>query len=323
MTTIRAESEFVGIDVGKDWLDIALSGSQAVWRESNNEAGIAAILTCVKALQPQLIVVEASGGYEQRLVQTLLLNNLAVAVVNPTRVRALAKATGKLAKTDAIDARLIAEYAAKVQPEALTPKDACEIRLKALITRREQLVEMRAAEQNRLGTVDASMHADVREHIEWLSRRIKEMDTAIQELIHTLPEWEEQVKILESMKGVGFMTAVTLLAEMPEIGRLPRQKIAALAGLVPFNRDSGKKRGKRRIFGGRKGIRRVLYMACLSAVKHNPVIRSLYLRLLSKGKAFKVAITACMRKMLVILNAMVRDRTYWRPPLVAEHGFTS
>jgi transposase len=316
-------ADFVGIDVGKAWLDVASSGNEPVWRVPNHEAGIAAILASVAAPQPRLIVVEASGGYEQLLVQALLLNNLPVAVANPTRVRALAKATGKLAKTDVIDARLIAEYAAKVQPEALVPKDAQEIRLKALVTRREQLVEMRAAELNRLGTVHNSMHADIQEHIEWLSTRIVELDTAISELVKSLPEWEEQVELLMSMKGVGFITAVTVLAEMPEMGQLPRQKIAALAGLVPFNRDSGKKRGKRRIFGGRKGIRRVLYMACLSAIKHNPVIRSLYLRLIKKGKAFKVAITACMRKMLIILNAMIRDRTRWRLPLVPENRFTS
>jgi len=316
MTTMSAD--FVGIDVGKTWLDVASSGSEAVWRVPNHEAGVTAILSSVAALQPQLVVVEASGGYEQLLVQSLLLNNLPVAVANSTRVRALAKATGKLAKTDVIDARLIAEYAAMIQPEALAPKDAQEFHLKALVTRREQLVEMRAAEQNRLGTVHISMRADIQEHIEWLSDRVVELETAIKELVKSLPEWEEQVELLTSMKGVGFITAVTVMAEMPEMGQLSRQKIAALAGLVPFNRDSGKKRGRRRIFGGREGIRRVLYMACLSAIKHNPVIRSFYLRLIEKGKAFKVAITACMRKMLIILNAMVRDRTCWRLSLVPE-----
>jgi transposase len=305
---------YVGIDVGKTWLDVALWDNDTVWRVSNDEAGVAKIMDRVAALEPQLIAVEATGGYEQLLVQTMLLNSLPVAVVNPTRVRALSKATGKLAKTDVIDARLIAEYAFKIHPEALAPKAANEIRLKALITRREQLVEMRTAEQNRLGTVHNSLQVDIRQHVEWLSTRIQELEAEINELVDSLPEWREQVERLDSIPGVGMITAVTVLAEMPELGQLNRQKIAALAGLAPFNRDSGQRRGKRRIFGGRKGIRRVLYMACLSATKCNPVIRSMYLRLMKKGKLFKVAITACMRKMLTIMNAMTRDQVNWRTP---------
>jgi transposase len=229
-------------------------------------------------------------------------------------VRALSKATGTLAKTDVIDARLIAEYAFKVQPETLGPKEASEIRLNALVTRREQLVEMRVAEQNRLGTAQNSMRADIREHIEWLSVRIEQLEAQIEDLVDSMPEWREHAQRLDSIPGVGRITAVTVLAEMPELGQLDRQKIAALAGLAPFNRDSGQKRGKRRIFGGRKGIRRVLYMACLSAKKCNPVIRSLFERLMKKGKVFKVAITACMRKMLTIMNAMTRDQVNWRVP---------
>lgn len=305
---------YVGIDVGKTWLDVALWGSNAVWRVSNDDEGVAEIMARVAALGLQLIAVEATGGYEQLVVQTMLLNSLPVAVVNPTRVRALSKATGKLAKTDVIDARLIAEYAFKIQPEALAPKEAQEIRLNALVTRREQLVEMRTAEQNRLGTAHNSMQGDIREHIEWMNARIQELEVEINELVDSLPEWRKQAERLDSIPGVGQITAITVLAEMPELGQLNRQKIAALAGLAPFNRDSGQKRGKRRIFGGRKGIRRVLYMACLSATKYNPVIRSLYLRLTKKGKLFKVAITACMRKMLTIMNAMTRDQVNWRPP---------
>jgi transposase len=312
MTTLS--EAYVGIDVGKTWLDVALWDNDTVWRVSNDEAGVAKIMDRVAALEPQLIAVEATGGYEHLLVQTMLLNSLPVAVVNPTRVRALSKATGKLAKTDVIDARLIAEYAFKIHPEALAPKEANEIRLKALITRREQLVEMRTAEQNRLGTVHNSMQADIREHIEWMNVRIQELEAEIHELVDSLPEWKAQAERLDSIPGVGVITAVTVLAEMPELGQLDRQKIAALAGLAPFNRDSGQKRGKRRIFGGRKGIRRVLYMACLSATKCNPVIRSLFQRLMKKGKLFKVAITACMRKMLTIMNAMTRDQLNWRAP---------
>jgi transposase len=317
MTTPSAA--YVGIDVGKTWLDVAQWGSDTVWRVSNDAAGVDKIMDRVTASQPQLIAVEATGGYEQLLVQTLLLNSLPVAVVNPTRVRALAKATGKLAKTDVIDARLIAEYASKIQPETLAPKEAQEICLKALVTRREQLVEMRTAEQNRLGTVHHSLQADLRAHLEWLTARIQELEAEIEALVDSLPEWRAQAERLDSIPGVGLITAVTVLAEMPELGQLDRQKIAALAGLAPFNRDSGQKRGKRRIFGGRKGIRRVLYMACLSATKCNPVIRSLYLRLMEKGKVFKVAITACMRKMLTIMNAMTRDQVNWRAPEPIPH----
>ena len=312
MTT--SKEAYVGIDVGKAWLDVALWGSDEVWRVANNEAGVARIMESVTALDLRLIAVEATGGYEQLVVQAMLLNSLPVSVVNPTRVRALSKATGKLAKTDVIDARLIAEYAFKIQPEAQAPKEANEIRLNALVTRREQLVEMRTAEQNRLGTVLNSLQADIGEHIEWINVRIKELEEQINQLIDSMPEWREKAERLDSIPGVGMITAMTVLAEMPELGQLDRQKIAALAGLAPFNQDSGKKHGKRRIFGGRKGIRRVLYMACLSASKHNPVIRSLYQRLMKSGKLFKVAMTACMRKMLTIMNAMTRDRVDWRVP---------
>ena len=309
--TIPGEA-YVGIDVGKTWLDVALWGRDEVRRMPNDDEGVTNLMALVVTIEPQLIVVEATGGYEQLLVQSMLLNSLPVAVVNPTRVRALAKATGKLAKTDVIDARLIAEYAFKIRPEALAPKQANEIRLKALVTRREQLVEMRTAEQNRLGTAQNSLQADIREHIEWINDRIQQLEARISELVDSLPEWQEQAQRLDSIPGVGMITAVTVLAEMPELGNLDRQKIAALAGLAPFNRDSGQKRGKRRIFGGRKGIRRVLYMACLSAKKCNPVIRALFERLMKKGKVFKVAITACMRKMLAIMNAMTRDQVNWR-----------
>lgn len=305
---------YVGIDVGKTWLDVAWWGSEDTLRVSNDEAGVAEIIQIIAESKPILIAVEATGGYEQLIVQAMLLKGMPVAVVNPTRVRALAKATGKLAKTDVIDAHLIAEYAAKIQPPAQAPKEEKEIRLKALVTRREQLVEMRTAEQNRLGTSHDSLKADLRAHIEWMGNQILELEIQIQELIDLLPDWKAQVERLDTIPGVGLITAVTVVTDMPELGQLDRQKIAALAGLAPFNRDSGKKRGKRRIFGGRKGVRRVLYMACLSAIRYNPVIQSLYQRLIQKGKLFKVAITACMRKMLSIINAMARDKACWTAP---------
>jgi len=310
MTT--SSDGYIGIDVGKNWLDVATWGEEAAWRVSNDEKGVAQVIERVTGAAPQLIAVEATGGYEQPVVRAMLLKELPVAVVNPTRVRALAKATGKLAKTDVIDAHLIAEYAFKIQPTTQAPKEEAEICLKALVTRREQLVEMRTAEQNRLGTIHDSLQGDVRAHIEWIGGRILELEVQIQELLDRLPEWQAQAELLDSIPGVGLITAVTVVAEMPELGQLDRQKIAALAGLAPFNRDSGKKLGKRRIFGGRKGVRRVLYMACIAAIKCNPVIQSLYIRLREKGKVFKVAITACMRKMLSIMNALAREKVVWR-----------
>jgi transposase len=306
---------FVGIDVGKTWLDIAIWGSEEMWQVSNDASGVDKIVDRLVHLAPTLVVVEATGGYEQLLVQGMLLKDLSVAVANPTRVRALAKATGKLAKTDVIDARLIAEYAFKIQPEAMAPQKASQMRLKALVSRREQLVVMRTAEKNRLGTAQNSMKNDIREHIEWMSERIKVLEDEMVRLLASLPELKAMADRLDTIPGVGFITAVSVVVEMPELGQLDRQKIAALAGLAPFNRDSGQKRGKRRIFGGRKGVRRVLYMACLSAMTFNPIIRSMHQRLTEKGKIFKVALTACMHKMLTIMNAMTRDQVDWRSPI--------
>jgi transposase len=306
--------KFIGIDVGKSWLDIATWGSETVWQVDNDAEGVAELLDWLVEEEPELVVVEASGGYEQLAAQEMLMSGFPVAVANPTRVRALAKATGKLAKTDAIDARLIAEYAEMIHPPAIEPKLEVEIRLRAVITRREQLVEMRAAELNRLGTAHLSMQAGIREHVDWLGTRIEELESEMRHLSQSLPEWQEQARRLDTIPGVGFITAFTVVAEMPELGQLDRQEIASLAGLAPFNRDSGHMRGKRRIFGGRKSVRRVLYMACLSAIKHNPVIRKFYNRLTEKGKLIKVAITACMRKMLTIMNAMARDQLDWSTP---------
>jgi len=305
---------YVGIDVGKDWLDFAVAGIDRITRFGNHHQGIVKLVAQMEGLQPHLIAVEASGGYEAAFVDALMLNNHRVAVVNPTRVRALANAKGLLAKTDAIDARNIASYAEIIKPEPSKPRDDLDLRIRALIIRREQLVDIRSAEGNRLGTCHESIKADIREHLDWLERQIGILDDEIKQLVKSSNEWTQQIELLETMPGVGFVTAVTMTANMPELGELNRQKIAALAGLAPYNRDSGKKRGKRRIFGGRQSVRRVLYMAALSATKHNPVIKKFYERLMKKGKPFKVAITACMRKMITIVNVMVRNATPWRCP---------
>lgn len=310
---------FVGVDVSKAHLAWTVWEHADTQETGNDAAGIAGFLAQVQTLPGVLVVVEATGGYEQLLVQTLLQAAVPVAVANPTRIRALAKATGKLAKTDKIDARLIAEYAAKIQPPALEPRTETELRLRAMVTRREQLVEMGTVEANRLGTAHPSQRPAIQEHLTWLREQSATLEAEIAHLSQTLAAWQANLTYLDSMPGVGAITAVTLLCELPELGQLNRQQIAALAGLAPFNRDSGQTRGKRRIFGGRKAVRRVLYMACLSAKKHNPVIRQFFERLTAQGKVFKVAITACMRKMLTMLNALIRDQVPWRapPPAVA------
>ncbi len=314
MTSVA--EKFVGIDVGKDWLDIAIWEHDETWQVSNDAAGVEQLLDWMVDWQPELVVLEATAGYEQMAAQELLLSGFAVAIANPTRVRALAKASGKLAKTDRIDAHLIAEFAAKMQPAPMEPRDELEMRLRALVSRRAQLVDMRTAESNRRGMAHGSMRADIQEHIDWINERLEALEAEIRKLFESLPAWQEKYALLNSIPGVGFITAITILAELPELGQLNRQKIAALAGLAPFNRDSGKMRGKRRIFGGRKEVRRVLYMACMSAKKHNPVIRKFFNRLEGNGKIFKVAITACMRKMLTIINAMIRDMQPWQAPIL-------
>lgn len=305
---------YVGIDVGKDWLDFAVAGIDRITRFGNHQQGIEKLVAQIEDLKPTLIAVEASGGYELAFVDALKLNKHRVAVVNPTRVRALANAKGLLAKTDAIDAGNIASYAEIIKPEPNKPRDDLDLRIRALIIRREQLVDIRSAEGNRLGTCNESIKADIREHLNWLERQIGILDDEIKQLVKSSETWTQQTQLLETIPGVGFVTAVTIAANMPELGELNRQKIAALAGLAPYNRDSGKKRGKQRIFGGRQSVRRVLYMAALSAIKHNPVVKKFYERLMKKGKPFKVAITACMRKMITIMNVMVRNATPWRCP---------
>lgn len=309
---MKIENTFVGIDVGKTWLDMAVYSEAGCERYGNDDQGIRRMLDQMASLNPGLIVIEASGGYEKNLVMAIMEKGYPVSVANPTRVRALAKAMGFLAKTDKIDAQVIALYAQKVQPTPKKAQEADELLLRALVIRREQLVDMRSAEKNRYGNCDKYVKEAIQLHIRWLTEQIELLDQEIKDLIKGLPEWKEGMKRLVSIPGVGYVTAITMLATMPELGQLNRQKIAALAGLAPFNRDSGKKRGQRRIFGGRQSVRRVLYMACLSAAKHNPVIKSFYSRLIENGKPFKVVITACMRKMITIMNAMTRDQMYWK-----------
>lgn len=311
MTTVV--QPVVGIDVSKTRLDVACAGEPTVTGWENDPAGRNQLCERLVALQPSLVVLEASGGLEAPIASQLAGAGLSVAVVNPTRIRAFAKADGQLAKTDQIDARLIARFGAKMEPLPQAARDQAQIELNLLVTRRRQMVLMLTSEKNRFHTATGVMREHINKHISWLQTEIEELDQQINQALIDNPTWQETVALLESSPGVGTVTARTLVAELPELGQLNRQKIAALVGLAPFNQDSGKRRGKRRIFGGRASIRSVLYMAALSATKCNPVIKAFYERLLAKGKPKKVALTACMRKLLTILNAMVKNRQAWAP----------
>jgi len=303
---------FVGIDVSKETLDMAVDGEADVQQYANDAAGIAALTAWIAAKDGKLVVVEASGGWELDLVSALVAAGLPAAVVNPTRVRNFAKAMGQYAKTDKIDAQVLARFAAVVQPPAQLLKSGEQARLAAVISRRQQLVDMLTQEKNRRVTTREEMRDQLERHISWLEAELADLNDQLEKLVAHCAEWQAKKEVMMSVKGVGPVTATTLLADLPELGRLNRQQIAALVGLAPLNKDSGRKRGQRHIFGGRKAVRSKLYMAALSASKHNPIIRSFYERLLANGKLEKVALTACMRKLLVILNAMIRDMELWQ-----------
>jgi transposase len=302
---------FVGIDVSRDKLDLAVRPDGEQWQSANTAAGIAALLPQLLALQPTAIVLEATGGLELPVLAALASAGLPVIAVNPRQVRDFAKAVGKLAKTDAIDAQVLAHFADAVRPTVRPLADAATQALSALVTRRRQLVEMLTAEENRRSTAPAAIRADIQDHIAWLRKRLKDLDKELSQAIRTSSLWREQEDVLRSVPGVGPVVSVTLLADLPELGTLGRKQIAALVGLAPLNRDSGTMRGKRTIWGGRASVRAALYMAALVGSRCNPVLRALYARLLAAGKVRKVALTACMHKLLTILNAMLRHHTMW------------
>ena len=313
--TSRTDEVFVGIDVSKLQLDMAIWGQEQVWQYGNNEAGILKLVKQLKTMSPTLVVLEASGGWEMTLAAELAFAKLPVAVVNPTRVRNFARATGQLAKTDKLDALMLARFAQAVRPEVRPLRDEQQAFLAGLIVRRRQYVEMMTMEKNRRHTVHGKLSQGLEEHIAWLAAAIHVLEEEFARFIQDSPLWLEKEALLQSVPGVGKVTSFTLLAELPELGTMDRQKIAALVGLAPFNRDSGPRRGKRRIFGGRAGVRSALYMAALVASRSNPVIRDFYQSLLARGKEKKVALVACMRKLLTYLNAMIRDGKPWNPPV--------
>lgn len=304
--------KYVGIDVSKRWLEVCVYGEDQRQKIGNDLDGFGRLCGQMNQNQPVLIVFEATGGYENRAVKALSEAGFRVAVVNPTRVRRFAQAVGVLAKTDKIDAGVIAHFASVVRPNSHALQTPLEEQLAACVERRRQLLVSLVAEKNRLSTCPEWVRGDIEAHITWLEERLEKLEDEIHTCILQKTEWQLRAEWIDSVPGVGPVTAATMVAELPELGQLNRQKIAALVGVAPFNKDSGPKRGKRRIFGGRSGVRRTLFMATLSASQHNPVIRAFYQSLLKRGKEKKVALTACMRKLLVILNAMVRKEEAWR-----------
>jgi transposase len=302
---------FVGIDISKSWLDIAVHEADINFRVDNDENGIAELVKRMKRLKPVLIVVEATGGYEMQLVSELMYAKLPVVVTNPRKVRAFARSTGKLAKTDKLDAKLLAHFAAAIKPAVRPLPSKEEEHLTGLLVRRRQLVDMLTVEKNRLHTVRPALRDDIREHIAWLEAKLAKLDEEIDQFLRKTPLWIEKDAILRSTPGVGRVTSCTLLAMLPELGTLNRQEIAALVGVAPVNKDSGRKQGKRRVYGGRATVRSVLYMAAMAAKRYNPRIKMFYDDLLSRGKEKKVALTACMRKLIVILNAMMKTNQSW------------
>jgi transposase len=302
------KERFVGIDVSKDKLDVAVLGEKSTLQFASNKKGIAKLVQQMLALAPKLIVVEATGGYEEALVLALFEAGLPVALVSPQRVRQYAKAKGLLAKTDTLDAQILAEYGKTMQPRLFVGKSEERRRLAALVGRRNQLMDMLQAEKNRLRTSSPEMKSSLDRSIAFLKTELKDLDVQIQVCMHTYEELGEQEKLLRTAKSVGPVTAATLLADLPELGQLDRKQIAALVGVAPMNKDSGKKRGYRKTKGGRPDVRNVLYMSTLNGIQHNSVIQTQYDQLVKRGKEKKVAITACMRKFLTILNAMMRDQ---------------
>ncbi len=304
----------IGIDVSKGHLDIGIGSSGESFKLRNNEPDIAELVKRLRRERAVRIIVEATGGYETAVVVALAAAKLPVIVVNPRQVRDFAKATGELAKTDRIDALLLARYGAAVQPEARPLPDEQSRELTALLTRRRQLVDMLVAEKNRVQGAPKRVRKDIKAHIAWLQKRLRDTDGDLDALIQDSPVWRAKDDLLRSTPGVGRVLALTLLSHLPELGQLNRREIAALAGVAPFNRDSGRYRGKRSVWGGRAEVRRTLYMATLAATRSNPTIRAFYQRLRAAGKPPKVGLTACMRKLLTILNVMLKNQTPWQHP---------
>ena len=309
-----ADSYFVGVDVSKARLDVAIRPHNDMFGVSNDENGISELIERIAGLAPERIVLEATGGLETPLVIALAGRGLKVIVANARQVRDFAKATGRLAKTDRIDAEVLAQFAEVIRPPVRALPDSSARALDALLARRRQVVEIITAEANRLFSChDKSVKQDIQAHLDYLRERRDDLDKALLEAVKVRQDWSQKAKLLKSVPGMGPVLSVTLLADLPELGQLSSKQIAALVGVAPINRDSGKMRGYRGTWGGRSSVRSALYMAALVATRCNAVIRDFYQRLLARGKKKKVALVACMRKLLVILNTMLRTGTAWKP----------
>jgi transposase len=304
----------VGLDVAKAEIVVAVRPTAEHWTVANDARGIAALVARLAALQPQTIVLEATGGYERDLVVALAADGQPVVVANPRHVRAFARGIGQLAKTDQIDADVLALFAERVQPLPRPVPDAATRALQALLTRRRQLLDYLVTERSRLEHADREVRPGIDAHIRWLKRRLAAIDRDLDTTIQRSPAWRVKDDLLQSVPGVGPVVSRTLLGDLPELGTLDHKPLAALVGIAPLARDSGLSRGRRRVYGGRAKVRAALYMAALVAVRYNPVLRAFYTRLLQAGKAKKVALTACMHKLLSILNAMMRSGRAWQPP---------
>lgn len=309
----KKSQTFIGIDVSKKLLEVAGHESDYQFRCANKASAFPELIAELIALRPALIVLEATGGLEIPVTAALHAAGLPVVVVNPRQVRDFAKATGQLAKTDRLDARVLAHFAAAIKPPLRPIKSKDELELDALVGRRGQLIEMLTAEKNRRGSAATeTVREEIKTHIDWLEERIAELDEQLQAQLKTSSLWQAKDVILQSTPGIGPVVSFSMIADLPELGTLNRQQISKLVGVAPLNNDSGQQRGTRHIYGGRARVRSMLYMAAFSATRYNPVIKEFYERLMAKEKPFKVVMTACMRKLLTIINVMVRDNTPWK-----------
>ena len=310
---MKQEETYVGIDVAKDRVDVAVRPGGDMWSVDYDERGMSELVSCLQTAAPAAVLLEATGGIEVPLVSALAAAALPVVVVNPRQVRDFARATGKLAKTDALDAQVLAHFAEAVRPSVRPLRDADTQELNSLTTRRNQLVTMLVAEKNRLRRASHAVRPSIQSHTRWLERELSDLDKDLLKTLRRSPVWCERDDLLHSVPGVGEQLSLSLLAYLPGLGTLNRRRIAALVGVAPFNRDSGPRRGKRSVWGGKTRLRAVLYMGALVASRCNPVLRAFYQRLLAAGKPKKLALTACMRKLLTILNAMAKSGQRWAP----------
>ena len=313
---MKQEPIYVGIDVSKARQDVGVRPSGDGWSMDYDEAGIRDLASRLQSLGPAAVLLEATEALEVPLVASLSAASLPVVVVNPRQVRDFARATGRLAKTDALDAQVLAHFAQAVRPPVRPLRDADAQELISLTTRRNQVMTMLVGERNRFGPAIPAVRPRIQAHIAWLEQELADLDKSLRQTLRQSPVWRERDDLLRSVPGVGEQLSLALLAHLPELGTLDRKRIAALVGVAPINRDSGQMRGKRSVWGGRTRVRAVLYMGALIGSRHNPVLRGLYQRLLTAGKPKKVALTACMRKLLTILNAMVKSGQPWSPPVV-------